>query len=240
MPQRPSPGQPPGSAVGLPGRGVRTRAEQLAAALDARIRFEGLAAGDPVGTLESLRAESGFAYATVSEAVRLLRDRGVLEIRPGRGGGLFVADRGPVVRLRHTLLSVQEEPGTVADAIELRDHLELLIDVGAARHRTQRDVTDLRRLLRRMYAAPDWDTFLRANWALHERIAAISPNAMARAVYTSTLGHLNAASSRLDDDAAAAAYRTDRHQVHVDLVDAIADGDESAVRAVVARHNTTT
>ncbi|MCK2212353.1 FCD domain-containing protein [Actinomadura sp. ATCC 31491] len=237
MPQRSSSGQ----ALTAMGQGARTRAEQLAALLDDRIRTRALAPGDPVGTLESLRAETGLAYATVSEAVRLLRDRGVLEIRPGRGGGLFVAERGPVVRLRHTLLSVAEEPGTVADAIELRDHLEELVDVGAARHRTGRDVADLRGLLRRLRAAPDWDGFMRANWALHERIAAISPNAMARAVYTGTLGHLGAASSRFDDDpAAAAGYRAERYQVHADLVEAIAGGDEDAVRAAVARHNTTT
>ncbi|MCZ9339711.1 FCD domain-containing protein, partial [Streptomyces sp. TRM76130] len=127
------------------------------------------------------RAETGYAYSTVSEAVRLLRDRGVLEIRPGRGGGLFVADRGPVVRLRHTLLEVRDEPATVADAIELRDHLEVLIDVGAARCRTEDDVVDLRARLEHMRAAADWDGFLRANWALHERIARISPNRMAAA-----------------------------------------------------------
>ncbi|MEU6411174.1 FCD domain-containing protein [Microbispora sp. NPDC046933] len=241
MPQTDLPGQVPDDPLTGVGRGARTRAEQLAAALDDRIRSRGLAPGAPVGTLESLRAETGLAYATVSEAVRLLRDRGVLEIRPGRGGGLFVADRGPVVRLRHTLLSVAEEPGTVADAIELRDHLEELVDVGAARHRTSRDVADLRRLLEQMRAAPDWDGFMRVNWALHERIAAISPNAMARAVYIGTLGHLGTASSRLaDDDAAAAHYRAGRYQVHADLVEAIADGDEAAVRAAVARHNATT
>jgi DNA-binding FadR family transcriptional regulator len=242
MPQTSGAGQAlggDGALAGL-GHGARSRADQLAAALDARIRSRGLAAGEPVGTLDSLRAETGFAYATVSEAVRLLRDRGVLEIRPGRGGGLFVADRGPVVRLRHTLLSVEEEPRTVADAIELRDHLEVLVDVGAARHRTEQDVAELRRLLQQMRTAPDWDGFLRANWTLHERIAAISPNAMARAVYTSTLGHLHAASSRIDDDPASTGYRTDRYQVHVDLVEAIAAGDEDAVRAVVVRHNTTT
>jgi DNA-binding FadR family transcriptional regulator len=243
MPQTSSAGQALGDdglLAGI-GHGARTRAEQLAAALDARIRSQGLTPGAAVGTIDSLRAETGFAYATVSEAVRLLRDRGVLEIRPGRGGGLFVADRGPVVRLRHTLLSVAEEPGTVADAIELRDHLEVLVDIGAARHRTERDVGDLRRLLQQMRTAPDWDGFMRANWALHERIAAICPNGMARAVYTSTLGHLNAATSRFDEeDPAAADYRTDRYQVHVDLVEAIAGGDEHAVRAAVARHNTTT
>src|ERR671932_541546 len=242
MSETPSAGQALADAglTGI-GRAGRTRAEQLAAALDARIRSRGLAAGEPVGTLDSLRAETGLGYATVSEAVRLLRDRGVLEIRPGRGGGLFVADGGPVVRLRHTLLSVVEEPRTVADAIELRDHIEVLIDVGAARHRTDRDVAELRDQLQRMRTAPDWDGFMCANWALHERIAAISPNEMARAVYTSTLGHLNAASSRVDEnDPGAVDYRTGRYQVHVDLVEAIADGDESAVRAAVARHNTTT
>ncbi|MEV4392537.1 FCD domain-containing protein [Nonomuraea sp. NPDC049607] len=235
MPYLSSPGQP----ASAPGQGALTRAERLAAALDDRIRSRGLTPGEPVGTLESLRAETGLGYATVSEAVRLLRDRGVLEIRPGRGGGLFVADPGPVVRLRHTLLGVAEEPGTVADAIELRDHLEELIDVGAARHRTRRDVADLRRLLRRLRAAPGWDAFVRANWALHERIAAISPNAMARAVYTGTLGHLGATSPS-PDDAAGAGYREQRYQAHADLVEAIAAGDENAVRAAVARHNTTT
>src|SRR4051812_24197316 len=176
MPQTSHPGQALGSAGGRPGLGVRTRAEQLAAALDERIRSGGLAAGDPVGTLESLRKETGFAYSTVSEAVRLLRDRGVLEIRPGRGGGLFVAPRGPLVRLRHTLLDVAEEPTAIADAIELRDHLELLIDTGAARCRTEDDITDLRRHLSAMGEAPHWNAFMHANWELHARIARICPN----------------------------------------------------------------
>jgi DNA-binding FadR family transcriptional regulator len=217
---------------------ARSRADLLAARLDARIRQDALPAGAPIGTLDELREETGFARATVSEAVRLLRDRGVVEIRPGRGGGLFVADRGPVVRLRHTLLAVQEEPTAVADAIELRDHLEVLVDVGAARCRTSVDVRDLRAGLARMERAPDWDSYMQATWALHERIAQACPNAMARAVYTGTLGHLSSSSARYADDAAASAdYRRARHQVHVGLVDAIAAGDEQLVRAAVARHH---
>ena len=226
-------------ALKLPG--PRSRAEQLAAALDDRIRGQGLQPGDFVGTLQSLREESGYARSTVSEAVRLLRERGVLEIRPGRSGGLFMAEPTPVVRLRHTLLSVYEHPSAVLDAIELRDHLEELIDVGAARCRTAADVGDLRRLLGEMEAAGDWDGLMRANWALHARIAEIAPNAMARAVYTGTLGHLSStASSRFDaEDPAAAAYRTQRHRVHAALVEAIAAGDVEAVRVAVSDHNTT-
>jgi len=51
---------------------------------------------------------SGFSRPTVNEAVRLLRDRRFVLIKPDRDGGLFVAARGPVIRLRHTLLSVNE------------------------------------------------------------------------------------------------------------------------------------
>lgn len=216
-----------------PGQAVRTRAEQLAADLGERLATA--APGDAVGTIESLRAETGYAYSTVSEAVRLLRDRGLLEIRPGRGGGLFAADRGPVVRMRHTLLGVAEDPAAVADAVELRDHLEVLVDVGAARCRTDADVAELRSLVDALDRAADWPTFLHANWALHERIAGICPNATARAVYTATLGLLDGTTPHPDD--VDPAYRAGRVQVHRDLVEAIAAGDEPAVRAAVARHN---
>lgn len=226
---------------GLRLAGPRSRAEQLATAIDQRIHDQDLQPGDLVGTLQSLRDESGYARSTVSEAVRLLRERGILEIRPGRSGGLFVAEPTPVVRLRHTLLTVHEQPSTVLDAIELRDHLEELIDVGAARCRTAADVDDLRALVADMEAAGDWDAFMRANWALHSRIAQITPNEMARAVYTGTLGYLSStASTRFDsDDPAASAYRAERHQVHAQLVEAIADGDVDAVVQAVRAHNTT-
>ena len=221
--------------------GPRSRAEQLAAAIDQRIHDQGLQPGDPVGTLQSLRDESGYARSTVSEAVRLLRERGILEIRPGRSGGLFVAEPTPVVRLRHTLLTVHEQPSTVLDAIELRDHLEELINIGAARCRTAADFDDLHALLADMEIAEDWDAFMRANWALHSRIAEIAPNEMARAVYVGTLGYLSStASSRFDSDGpAAVAYRAERHRVHAQLVEAIATGDVKAVVEAVRAHNTT-
>lgn len=233
--------------------GPRTRAEHLAAAVEARIRARGMAAGSPVGTIEEIRTGSGFARATVNEAVRLLADRGVLVIRPGRNGGLFVADQGPVVRMRRTLLGVREDPSTVADAVELRNHLEELIDLGAARRCGEADARALRAHLAAMAEAPDWGGFVRANWALHEQLAGLCPNAMARAVYIGTLGHLSAASPQLADapstsgDRAdhtpatddAAAYRAARMQVHVDLVEAVVAGDEAAVRAAVVRHNAT-
>jgi GntR family transcriptional repressor for pyruvate dehydrogenase complex len=217
----------------------RSRADLLAEALHDKIRKSGAQPGASVGTLEDLRRESGFARATVSEAVRLLRERGVLDIRPGRGGGLYVAHSGPLVQLRHTLLEVGEDLTTVRDAIELRDHLEILIDTSAAEHRSDDDVDELRRLLHELEHAPGWNAFVQANWRLHEAIAGICPNAMARAVYVGTLGHLSTSSARhAEADTSSASYRADRVRVHADLVEAIAAGDQTRVRAAVSRHNT--
>ena len=150
-----------------------------------------------------------------------------------------MAEPGPFVRLRHTLLSVADSPIAIADAIELRDHLEVLVDVGAARCRSRGDVADLRACLVQMGAAEDWNAFMHANWALHERIAAICPNAMARAVYTGTLGHMSTSWAWFaENPSSAAAYRAERYDVHVALVDAIDSQDEEQVRSAVARHST--
>ncbi|MYM20647.1 FCD domain-containing protein [Brevibacterium sp. 5221] len=213
----------------------QSRAEQLADAIRSAIGERGLGAGDFFGTLESIREQTGLARTTVGEAVKLLRDRGVLVVRPGRRGGLFVARTTPLVRLRHTLMDVDEDPSTIADAIELRESLEELIAVRAAAHRTDEDVRALRELLAHMEAAATWDDFMHGNWELHRRIALICPNLMARTVYESTLGFLTGGRARQAGDVAAD-YWEARLDVHRRLVTAIATGDSGAVRAAVAAH----
>lgn len=225
-----------GSPVAVP----RTRAEALALRLEEQIARNGLAPGDWVGTLDEIRAETGLARATVSEAVRLLRERGILEIRPGRGGGLFIAQPNPVIRLRHTLLTVRDAPASVLDAIALREALEELINRDAARHRNQTDIADLKKLLARLRRAlKNPEAFMRANWSLHERIAEISANTMASAVYKGTLGYLSASSSQIHSDGpAAGGYWNGRYLIHEELVTAIINGDEDAVVEAVRKHNT--
>lgn len=217
-----------------------TRAQSLAATIERTIAAQGLRAGDPIGTIESWRASSGYARASVSEALRLLVDRGVVEIRPGRGGGVFVARTGPVVRLRHTLISVHGEATTLADAIAIRESLEPLLVLDAARSRTGAHLRRLRAQLGRLERAlDDHDAFLRAVWALHELIAAITPNEMLRAIYLTMMQVIGEHAERAVSDAEALdqaeEYRMHRLAVHRELVDAIEAGDlERASRAVAA------
>lgn len=216
-----------------------TRAQTLATRIEASIAERGLSRGDSLGTIDIWREQSGFARATVSEAVRILIDRGLVEIRPGRGGGVFVAETGPVVRLRHTLLSVHGEASTVADAIVIREALEALVVEDATRQRSSADAKRLTRLLAALHSASgDRDDFIRANWELHEMIASITANSMLKAIYLTMMHVIRDRSERAmsDSDGDPGEYVQHRLAVHDELVNAIVDGDAERARHAVASH----
>lgn len=198
--------------------------------------------GDFVGTLAELQQTTGFARATVSEAVRLLRERGVMEIRPGRDGGLFVAETSPVIKLRHTLLTVRHSATSVADAIVVREALEEVVVLDATAHRRESDIADLRALmtaLRKTKASPE--KFMTTNWQLHSRIAEITPNALAKALYLGVLDFIKAETTEFaPDDTEWSENFDNRIAVHDQLVEAIASGSVVAARKAVAIHNSTT
>lgn len=216
-----------------------TRAQALASAIEQSIVDDTLEAGDRLGTLEEWRQRSGFARATVNEAMRLLVDRGIAEVRPGRGGGIFVAPDGAVVRLRHTLLNVRGEASTVADAIVIREALEPLVVLDAARSRTPSQMRAVRSKLRGLEkCTSNHSDFIRANWALHEAIAHITPNEMLRTMYLATLDVIcTNATGATSDLAQAENYRKQRVQVHQELVDAIDSGNLERVSLAIVEHS---
>jgi GntR family transcriptional regulator, transcriptional repressor for pyruvate dehydrogenase complex len=217
-----------------------TRAQHLADELERSIRQRSLQPGERITTMDELREQTGLARSTISEAARLLAERGSVVIKPGRGGGLFVAQADPVVRLRHTLLSVPSGSTTVADAIAVREALEELIDVDAANHRSATDAADLGRALSRLRRATRLPgEFLRRNWELHERIAMITPNAIARGVYIGTLRYITELPARIDSGGTdlGEGYLEHRLKVHAELVEAIVAGDAGRTAKAVHQHS---
>lgn len=220
----------------------RSRAEQLADTLVEHIRARGLGPGDRLGTLDEIRAEVGFARTTVSEAVRLLRERGALEIRPGRGGGLFVTAETPVVRLRRTLLGATGSDRAVRDAIELRESLEEPVALAAAAVCTPADGARLAAAAAKLaQTGDDFDLFIELNWRLHELIAGLCPNTMMSAVYASCLGYLTRSEHSYDAETGVgegvADYIGRRSEAHVELVEAIRLADAERIRTAVRIHN---
>jgi DNA-binding FadR family transcriptional regulator len=220
----------------------QTRAQSLATEIERWIVERELAPGSRIATMDELRQQTGLGRATISEAARLLAERGTVDVKLGRSGGLFVAQPAAVVRMRHTLLSVSQDPARVRDALAVRDALEELIDVDAAQHRTDRDVRDLEAIMASMRErATSRAEFLQANRELHRRIAEITPNEIARSVYLGTMAQVEGLPSRPDADTADdAAYLGTRVDVHADLVAAIAAGDVPRTSRAVEAHRALT
>jgi GntR family transcriptional repressor for pyruvate dehydrogenase complex len=220
---------------------AKTRAELLATQLENQIANGDFGPGEMIGTLDDLKQKSGYARSTVAEAARLLTDRGVAQIRPGRGGGIYVASDGDaMIRIGRTLLTVSGQPSAVSDAIAVRHALEPLIVMDATRHRDEDDIRDLRAILQELADAIPQGTapFLELNWRLHMRISDITPNLFARNLYRGMLQYTSDRSSSAEhaEPLNDRPWLEMRYQVHRELVEAIASGDTLRANQAVSSH----
>src|SRR5437763_139240 len=131
-----------------------SRAEAVARELESEI-LAGAEPGTRIGTKDELRLRFGVAVATVNEAVRLLELRGLISVRPGPGGGVFVARPAVRVALTHLVRGLRSDPETFEEMIEVRDALEPAVCQAALREHRAADIRDLKRLLDAMEAAAD-------------------------------------------------------------------------------------
>lgn len=204
---------------------------------------EAARAGDRLGSKEDLRAQCAVSVGTFNEAVRIAQSRGVVTVRPGPGGGVFVATQSPMVRLGNSVLALDAGQTSVAEAIRIRDVLDPLLIEDALWHASPADIAELREILGDMALAVDQHDpigFIHANWSLHARVAAVSPNAMLRSLYVNlldlieshTLAVLPASEQPLPE------YIADRHALHTAIIDALDDRDRHRALRLIAEHNT--
>ncbi len=216
----------------------QTRPEQAAEQLAAMAMSS--EPGQRLGTKDELRASCGVSVGTFNEALRMVQARGLVTVRSGPGGGLFATEQSPMVRLGNSMLALGDEAASVADAFRLRHALDPLLVEDALGYASAHDIVALRAELDQMKVAAangDGAAFVRANWALHARIAEISPTAMLRSFYLNLLeiteSHLLAVMPQ-DEDLREYARR--RCELHVELIDAIAAHDARALE-LLQEHN---
>jgi DNA-binding FadR family transcriptional regulator len=220
--------------------GTRQTRTELAAARLGAIAAAAMP-GDRLGSKEELRGQCGVSVGTFNEAIRLLQARKLVTVRPGPGGGLFAAEPSPMVRLGNSVLALDAEETSVADAVRIREALEPLIIEDALWHASPADLAELRAQVRRMRAAADEldpVAFIRANWGLHARIAALSPNVMLRSLYTSLLDLIESHTLSVlpVSEQPLLEYVAQRYQLHADLVEAIASRDSAQALDLIAEH----
>ncbi|HEY6786577.1 MAG TPA: FCD domain-containing protein, partial [Trebonia sp.] len=142
--------------------------------------------GDRLGSRNELRRRCGVSVGTFNEAMRIAQSRGIVSVRPGPGGGVFAAAQSAMVRLGNSVLALDASETSVAEAVRIRDALDPLLIEDALQHSSRADITGMRESLADMAAAVDRTdptAFVRANWQLHARIAAVSPHPVLRSLY---------------------------------------------------------
>jgi len=217
-------------------RGESAAAELIAIA-------EAAAPGDRLGSKEELRARCAVSVGTFNEALRIAQSRGVVLVRPGPGGGVFAAAQSPMVRLGNSVLALDGDQTSVAEAIRIRDALDALLIEDALWHASPADIAEMREILAEMAAAAerlDSIGFVQANWSLHARIAAVSPNPMLRSLYVNLLDRIESHTLAVlpYGTEPIPAYLAERHALHTAIIDAIEARDRARALTLVADHNT--
>ena len=219
----------------LPGSRL-SRAEALARAIEEEISAGVLNTGDRLGTKEDLRLRFNVAVATVNEAIKLLDTRGLIEARPGPGGGVFVASPASRRRGGPMIMGFEWAQSDLDDYNEVRALLEPLIYRHAARHRTEADIRALRSTVASMAAHLDEPrAYARDNTAFHRRVARLSPNAPLRSFYVTLLDFYENDPAESHD--LPEVLHPDNADVHRRLVDAIEDGDPAVLDAAIRGHD---
>jgi DNA-binding FadR family transcriptional regulator len=190
--------------------------------------------GDRLGTKEELRISCGVAVSTFNEALRMVQARGLVTVRSGPGGGLFASRQSPMVRLGNSMLALDDDAASVAEALRLRHALDPLLIQDAIEHASPHDIAALRAELDHMKGAVgngDRTAFVLASHGLYARMSAISPSAILRSFYVTLLDVVEShllASPPVDDQLLPDDVQV-RYEHHAALVDAIADRDLRAL-----------
>lgn len=214
-------------------------ADTLVEMIEREAAEAGYPPGHFIGTRKELLERFGVAPATLGEAIRVLRNRGIIAVRPGPGGGIFVAQQSAITRLGHSLIRLTDADATVDDCLAITDSLDQEVVHDAVTHRTDEDVAELTELLASLEAV--WGDAERAqplNWRLHQRIAQITPNQILKIVYTNVVDYILTNLDGVPKAPGFSSTSVDRLDVHRRLVDAIVRQDLSAAMEAVHDHRT--
>jgi DNA-binding FadR family transcriptional regulator len=212
---------------------VRSRRtfEAVVAQIADAIRTGELHRGDRLPSGRVLAARMEVSRPTLREALKVLAEAGVVEVRPGATGGTFVvSETVPPALVERTESRLAEIPAV----LEARRAIEPVVAKLAAQHATAEDIAALRRIVERQReAGDDWARITQLDNRFHRE--------MARATKNPVIVSLMATLGRELEIARATRMRRplrteEAIRVNEETVDAIESGDGARIDAVMDRH----
>lgn len=216
----------------------QSRAQEVASDLETRILDEGYTTGTRIGLRTDLITGYGVSPAVMNEALRILRERDLVVVRPGPNGGVFVANPPPQVRLGG--IDVWHQ-GLVLDPDQLFESRRFLDDLFASvalERATPEDVRAMEWALEDMRAAHnDARALLDATMRLHLAIARASRIQVLVGMYETIVVSLSSTMTKASFVPHQEELRQHNLEVHIGLVQAIRDRDTIALEKLLALHS---
>jgi DNA-binding FadR family transcriptional regulator len=215
---------------------MTSRAQQVATAIEDGL----LAARTPVGTSLGRRTDlmerHGVSPTVMNETLRILRDRGLVVVRPGPGGGVFVASRPPQVRLGALDLWFSGSGTDPVDLFEARTHLEDVLTSVALDRAGPSDVRDMEWAVEEMRGAADARAYLEANLRLHRAVARAARIPVLAGMYEAIAAIITGTLTRAELLPGHEEMYGRNIEVHAEIVAAIRERDREALTKLMDLH----
>ena len=168
----------------------KSKGDHVAHQLLQRIIASDVKQGESFATEAELLTQYKVSRPTLRESLRILEHQGVLELRPGPGGGIILR-RPSVATLAHNLsvfLRLHDVP--FVTVLHAREVIEPSLAAEAARNGTKADFAEMQASIDRMKEIDgDQESFLEENRVFHDIVARASGNRVLE-VFWSTMSIL--------------------------------------------------
>ena len=150
------------------------------AILDGKIR-----PGEKLPSERELGTMLGTSRGTLREALRILEQKGLIEIKLGVNGGAIVKEASSEQMSETLALLIRSQSVSLEHLAEFREGVEGMAASLAAARATTRDNTDLKKLLKEAHqyykkGPSQWENFIKVDEKIHMALARISGNPIYR------------------------------------------------------------
>ncbi|MCB0996331.1 MAG: FadR family transcriptional regulator [Acidimicrobiales bacterium] len=213
------------------------RAQHLAATIEAEIAQRGWPIGEVLGSETALRDRFGVSRAVLREAIRILENHGVAEMRKGRGGGLTVRRPEITTLARAAALHLDYERATLDHVVDARLALESANLELVLSHLDDGGRVALTSHMQSEHATLATTGFAAHAHAFHRLLARLSHNPVLVMCTEMLLDVQQRRQRSIWPDERVPTRFSERSVVaHQHIVDALVAGDANAARAALCAH----
>jgi DNA-binding FadR family transcriptional regulator len=211
----------------------RNKSQQVSAAITHRIMSSGLRPGDLIGTEVAMLEEYKVSRPTLRESIRRLEAQGIVQLKPGPGGGVSVGHPtiSSLVEAFSTYLYLEDVP--FQSVLRTRSLIEPSLAFDAALNATEEQIEELERSVEQIRRTTNQESFLAENRHFHESVAKASRNAVLEAIW---LAISLLASGEQHGIKYSAANRESVADAHERITDALRQRDADSASALMAAH----